>query len=43
MGAGALSEFDDQTEELVMIEGKKMGKLESHAGILPGMANPTPH
>jgi hypothetical protein len=32
--AGLLSEFADQAKELVVIEGKKVGKLESHSTIL---------
>jgi hypothetical protein len=43
MRTGPLPELDDQTEELVMIEGEEKGKLELHSGILAGVANQTPH
>ena len=43
MGTGALPELDDQAKESVVIEGEEVSKLESHSGILPGVANQTPH
>lgn len=42
VGAGSLPEFGDQAEELVMAERKEVGKLESHSGIIPEVANQTP-
>ena len=43
MRTGTLPKSDPQTEELVVIEEKEVGKIESHAGILPGVANQIPH
>jgi hypothetical protein len=36
-------EFSHQAEELVMTEGKQVGEFESHSGIIPEVANQTPH
>ena len=35
MGTGALPQLGHQGEELVVIEGKEMGELDLHLGILP--------
>jgi len=43
MRTGTLSKLGDQAEELVVLEGEKVGKLDSHSGILPGVASQTPH
>ena len=40
MWTGILPELDYQVEELVMIKGEKVGKLESHAGIFTGISKP---